>query len=55
MPMERNSHWATDFPLTKGGYVREGDAEYCRTFGHAKYWVIDEVEQGICPRCGIVK
>ena len=39
-----DAHW-TDRVVT------EGHAEYCRTWGHAKY-IVDEVVQGFCPRCG---
>ena len=54
----RNSPFRMSYPLVQPDdahwtdrVVTEGHAEYCRTWGHAKY-IVDEVVQGFCPRCG---
>lgn len=37
----------------RGDVVTQGHADYCTTNGHATYKV-DNVDQGMCPRCGEV-
>ena len=54
----KNSLFRMSYPLVQPDdapwtdrVVTEGHAEYCRTWGHAKY-IVDEVDKGFCPRCG---
>lgn len=56
--IDRYSHWATSFPLSKygDGNVCQGHADYCAEFGHATEKSTDlngvTTVAGHCPRCG---
>jgi hypothetical protein len=56
--MDRYSHWATSFPLSKygDGNVCQGHADYCAEYGHATEKSTDlngvTTVAGHCPRCG---
>ena len=48
-PSERR--FAISHPVPTGDIVMQGHADFCRDYGHAT-WTVDDVPQGICPRCG---
>lgn len=56
--MDRYSHWAMSFPLSKygDGNVCQGHADYCAEYGHATEKSTDlngvTTVAGHCPRCG---
>ena len=43
----------TNFPVPRGEWVLQGHADACELWGHAT-WIVDDVDKGICPRCGEV-
>lgn len=49
----RNSHFGIEIPAAEGTTVQQGHADYCESYGHA-FWVVDGVDKGLCPRCGVV-
>jgi hypothetical protein len=53
----RHRMYATRRPAIERSFpenvVTQGDADYCRDFGHV-YYIVDGVDTGTCPRCGNV-
>lgn len=53
----RRSYYAMRRPMLESSFpenvVTQGDADYCRDFGHA-FHTVDGVDSGTCPRCGNV-
>lgn len=47
------NQYRTDYPVIEGRTVCQGHADACVEFGHAA-WVVDGVDQGVCPRCNEV-
>lgn len=47
------SNYRNDYPVADGRMVCQGHADACAEYGHAT-WVIDGIDQGVCPRCNEV-